>query len=103
MSNTSIHQYKCSPGFTTEVLPPFAILILQESRGKPQLLGALRAGLEVCCGIGMNEPGQCDMAIFTPPDAGKADCHNSQSVHLTTARHDLQNSGRVEYVTGREW
>ena len=37
MRITPIHQYKSIPGFTTEVLSNFPILIRGDSRGKPQL------------------------------------------------------------------
>ena len=46
----------------------------------------------------MDEAGQWDMVAFTRSNVRKAD---SQCVHVTAARHDLQDSRRLEYVTGR--
>ena len=102
MRITHIPQYKSIPGFTTEILSDHPILISRDSR-KPRLLLALGDGAEECSGLGMHGAGRRDIVAFNPSEARRADRQNSLSVHLTTARHDLQNSGRVEYVTGREW
>ena len=93
-----IHQYKSIPGFTTEGLSDFPILIRCDGRGKPQLLLGLGEGQEECSGFGMDEVGQWEMVAFTRSSARMAD---SQSGHVTAARHDLRNSRRLEYLTGR--
>ena len=53
-------------------------------------------------GLGVQSSPSCEKAIFTPSDLDKADFQNSQSIHLVARRRDLQNSGSLEFVTGRE-
>ena len=102
MRITHIPQYKSIPGFTTEILSDHPILIRRDSKGKPRLLLALGDGTEDSCRLGIHGAGRRDLVAFTPSKAGNVDHQNSHSVHLTVARHDLQNSGRMEYVAGRE-
>ena len=84
MRITPIHQYKSIPGFTTEVLCDFPILIRRGSRGKPQLLLTLREGQKECCGFGMDEAGQWDMVAFTRSSARKADSQSTSRPRGTT-------------------
>ena len=63
---------------TTEELPDVAILIGRNGAGKTQLLDALKQGMAVIPGIGVNQIEIHDMVSFRPANANHANRHANQ-------------------------
>ena len=85
--------YKSIATLTTEELSDFAILIGRNGTGKTQLLGALKEGLAVVPGIGVDEIELYDMVSFRPPNAGGANRHANQFAQMTADAYLLSPLG----------
>lgn len=70
--------YKSIATLTTEELPDVAILIGRNGAVKTQILDALKQGMAVIPGIGVNQIDLHDMVSFCPPNANHANRHANQ-------------------------
>ena len=91
--------YKSLSNLTTEDLPDFCIFIGRNGAGKTQLLGALREGLAVIPGIGVNEIESYDMVSFHPPNTSRADRQVSQFAQVTADAYLSPPSGQPPIET----
>ena len=79
--------YKSIIDLDTEELPDFAILIGRNGAGKTQLLGALKDGLAVIPGIGVDEIESYDMVSFHSPNTSRAERQVSQFAQITAGAY----------------
>ena len=92
-------QYKSIAHLTTEELLDFAIIIGRNGAGKTQLLGALKDGVAVIPGIGVDEIESYDMVSFHPPNTNRADRQVNQFAQATADAYLSPPSGQPPIET----